>query len=618
MPERTANATCRRAATLSVRALVAVLAAAGAARAGDANTAAGAAPAGATVASLYGAKLDQAEATKAVDDDVALAWVIFEDARLREPASALRARLCEKAYDLGAKGRDGFVAAAEAMKLLAADSPADAEACWQKIDPLLRRGYGAARGVFGRIEAGEYLVISMLQRAVADAGAGRLNDAAILLRRAYPVARTVRSSDYVSILSMQKYLGSRMRFVRQSADLRARLKADPTDVKARTTLVRICTIELDDPAAAAGLLGAEIDEAARTYVPLAAKPVEQLSPDVCGELGHWYRAQSDGASSEGRIVAWGRAARYLDVFINSRQKAGIEKMQAQLALKEINGRLDTYKAHYPIRQMLGRLRADLLAHGRARNRLTPSFQLQMLSKRLSETNGGVKVAFRFRQDTTTSKIVSASVDGARALVSLDALAALAIGQLSINNCANLGGDVAALADMPLHELDLSDCPALTSLHGLEGMRLTRLTLNGCSSIRSLAPLRDTPLKQLDAMSCGALKSLEGLEGVPLTSLNLQGCSRLAGDLRPLADSKLTDLDLAGCPSLTSLAGIEKLPLKRLDITGCKALPAAEHERIKQVITLESLEADSKNVALAILRAIAEARAKQQAGGAGEP
>ena len=583
--------------------------------AGEADSAAE--TAAVTVESLYGAKLKQVESTPAIDDDAALAGVIFEDARLRDPRSPLRGPLCEKAYELGAKGKAGYAAAAEAMKLLADASPKRADECWQKTDLLLRRRYSSARGVFPRLEAGEHMVISMLQRAVQLAEGGQFSDASILLRRASPVARTIRSGDYAGILSMQKYLGSRMRFVRRSADLLARLKADPADADARAKLIRVYTIELDDPARAAGLLTAEIDEAARTYVPLAARPAAELSPDVCGELGQWYRGQTDGASSEGRMVAWGRAARYLEIFIASREKAGVAKMKAQLALEEIRQRLAMYKAHYPVREVLSPLRADLLAHGRARNRLTPSFQLQVLKKRLKETNGGAKTAFRFHLDPSTNKIVSARVRSDRSLISLDALAALQIGQLSIENCPKFRGDLAALAGMPLDDLDLSDCSSLRSLHGLEQMRLTRLTLNGCSSLCSLSPLRRTPLKQLSAMSCSALTSLDGLQDVPLTSLNLQGCSGLAGDLTPLRNSKLTRLDLADCRRL-ALKGIEDLPLKHVDVTGCDGLSAPEYERIKQVTTLESMKADSEDLALGILRAIVEARAKKQAEGAGGP
>ena len=106
--------------------------------------------------------------------------------------------------------------------------------------------------------------------------------------------------------------------------------------------------------------------------------------------------------------------------------------------------------------------------------------------------------------------------------------------------------------------------------------------------------------------------------MPLTSLNLQGCSGLAGDLTPLRNSKLTRLDLADCRRLASLKGIEDLPLKHVDVTGCDGLSAPEYERIKQVTTLESMKADSEDLALGILRAIVEARAKKQAEGAGGP
>jgi len=80
-----------------------------------------------------------------------------------------------------------------------------------------------------------------------------------------------------------------LREARERADgLAGGLAADPGQTEARLDLVRRLTLQLNEPAQAAKHCAADLPEAWRTYLPLAATPVADLSAAQCRELGRWY------------------------------------------------------------------------------------------------------------------------------------------------------------------------------------------------------------------------------------------------------------------------------------------------------------------------------------------
>jgi len=567
------------------------------------------------------------------------------------------AELCEKAYELGSKAPAGYDHAVAAMRLLAQRLPEKERACWEKRLQIAQRRYARATR-FARVEAGEHILILLIRRAEKAHRAGDYDEALLLLRKAFPVARAIRSPTGRDVLAMQKYLAGRSRFAGLARAVEARLKGRPDDRASRQTAIRLYLTELDLPQRAAALLTPDVDEATRTYLPLVARPVDQLDPNVCVELGSWYRSLAARASPDGKLLCAHRAARYCRHAAGKLAPGGIEWTRARLALQDLNAALAGVRNRYPFRPATSALRSDLLARGRARNRLPTDLQVELLQRDFARTNPKARIRVHFRPDTD-GEIHRVDLRGARGLVSLEFLAALPLTSLDLSECSDLRGDLSALAGMPLQNLTLSECAALKSLHGLEDAPLASLDLTGCSglenvealkgmplrslalspnpAIRGLSMVRDMPLtslrlvgfgglrdlrvlagtkvtslslaqcgvetfegveglkltrlsleechaiRRLDALKgqdgigslnlagCGQLESLAGLEGLPLKKLSLAGCRGLAGDLSVLERAQLTSLNLTNCSGLTSLKGIEKQPLEDLTLAGCSGL-----------------------------------------------
>ena len=114
--------------------------------------------------SLFGKDLRAVAATPGRDDDVALAGKILRGAPNAAPQPALLAVMCRAAYDLGARGLDGYGTAIGAMGLLAEHQPAAEKDCWEKIHVLLIRKFSRTQK-FDRLVAGEHLLAWRVDRA---------------------------------------------------------------------------------------------------------------------------------------------------------------------------------------------------------------------------------------------------------------------------------------------------------------------------------------------------------------------------------------------------------------------------------------------------------------------
>ena len=138
----------------------------------------------------------------------------------------------------------------------------------------------------------------------------------------------------------------------------------------------------------------------------------------------------------------------------------------------------------------------------------------------------------------------------------------------------------------LTDLDLSTCPALTTLY-CGNNALTKLSLNACTSI-TLVNCSDNALIELDLSSCSALTVLDCSENLlsgidlsrnpmlrSLTSYgNLMRSLDLSANLALAAlycqNNLLTELQVSGCAALKALT-CQNNALTELDLNGCDAL-----------------------------------------------
>jgi len=80
----------------------------------------------------------------------------------------------------------------------------------------------------------------------------------------------------------------------------------------------------------------------KTYLPLAAKEVEDLQPQACFELGQWYRELAKKASASAKTAMFQRARPYYDRFLAEAKEGTSDApslIQARLALQAIDAEL---------------------------------------------------------------------------------------------------------------------------------------------------------------------------------------------------------------------------------------------------------------------------------------
>jgi tetratricopeptide (TPR) repeat protein len=168
--------------------------------------------------------------------------------------------------------------------------------CLQKSAALYQKQYAAARGE-AKVKAGENVIAALSALAEAKAAAGDTDAAGLTLRQAIAVAAAIKSESRAALQAQLDGLASQQKIEKQIAALKAKLDADPKDAAARKELVRLCLVEMDNPAGAAKFLDESLDEATRKFVPGAAKPIEEAPELACTELGDWYKGLADQATT---------------------------------------------------------------------------------------------------------------------------------------------------------------------------------------------------------------------------------------------------------------------------------------------------------------------------------
>lgn len=301
---------------------------------------------------LFGAEEKEVSASKTTLDDALFAGKLLDAAKSTSDSPQLQILLRQKAYAFGLKHRGSYAKALAAVELLlaaCAENPAKRKH-WQEqkmrvLGLQYKYSYGKARKAAGRVYLG--VLIATAEGKVA---AGDTVGAVELYRKAFPIAAYLGPDWAKGIIAKRRALVRQMdvskRRRAQFNALRARLAKDPTDAKARETLILYYVVELDCPEEAAKIVNDTVPEALRTYVPLAAMPLGQVAEPVCLELGEWYERLAAKASPSGKAYALGRAMRYYQRFIDLHDKQDAILLKTKLAMERI-GKLDVTIASAP-------------------------------------------------------------------------------------------------------------------------------------------------------------------------------------------------------------------------------------------------------------------------------
>ena len=238
---------------------------------------------------------------------------------------------------------------------------------------VMRLRYRGVTGAATRKAAGNRLMAALVALADAKAAGGRAGEAVKLYREAIAVATFLRSSGKTDIAAKLKSAEARAVLDKKLATLQAAVAKAPDDAEARTKLIFFHLHELDDPAGAQKHLTEDIDEAIRTYIPLAAKPVKQIDRAVCMELGQWCHQQALRASAAGKRAVLIRAMKYYERYVAEAKKTGINEVRAKLAIKKIEKELGKFRRNVTIHWTIAD-DADVYLNGKPLREYEPDFR----------------------------------------------------------------------------------------------------------------------------------------------------------------------------------------------------------------------------------------------------
>jgi hypothetical protein len=288
----------------------------------------------ATFDSLFARDIEAVRATSDGRDDVDLAQHLLEAASGAADQPAFLLLICDAAYDLALARPEGYPTAVKVLTLLGQALPDRAETCRVRLLEVRQKQFEGARGEEKRTAA-EVLLDLVMAEAEAREAAATLGEAAALYRRAQGVAKASHSARQGEIERRVEALTLRMRTVARVADIKAMLEKDPDNTPAREGLVRLCVVDLDDPAAAAQYLEGCKDADLLKYVPAASHPLDSVPELACLELGEWYRSLAESVPPYVRAAMCARARAYLARFLSLHDAQDLDRTRGTVALAKV-------------------------------------------------------------------------------------------------------------------------------------------------------------------------------------------------------------------------------------------------------------------------------------------
>jgi len=274
----------------------------------------------------YAGQRQTVEKTPGLADDIALAADHLTDlVRYNRAPAALRLVLCEQAFALGMRHRNGYATAADAAEKLLQEHPELRE---EFLPKAIDAYYALYRAKKIKPAPAERLVELYVEQARSLAGEDQFDGASAALVKAHDVAVTLKLPRLDETLALRRYYQARRDLQKGSSDLK--LRGDTI-----LTIVR----ELDAPAEAGTLLVDELDQDLRTFVSLAAKPQKDVPEAACLGLGDWYLGLAEGASPRGKRICLKRAQGYLDRFFAAHRARDASGIKAELLLAQIDTQL---------------------------------------------------------------------------------------------------------------------------------------------------------------------------------------------------------------------------------------------------------------------------------------
>jgi hypothetical protein len=284
----------------------------------------------------YGQKYEECKKNPDPAAAVAFARKLVADAKQFRSLAAI---LYEKAYDLGSLHSDGYGIAIEAMERSVEVAPARSPDARENIAAIRKRQYDAVRGI-DRERAGEALIEAYLECQKAHAGTGDYAKAIAACKRASAVATSIRSSRKKEIEAIAARTQARQTAEKRIEELRSHLRDAPQDSAVRNELVRLLTVEADNPVTARNYVDESCAEDLRKHVPELAKGMDEIAESACLDTAGWCEVQAEKASVSGKTIMLGRALALYERFLNLHDAQDADRDRASIACNRIRETLD--------------------------------------------------------------------------------------------------------------------------------------------------------------------------------------------------------------------------------------------------------------------------------------
>ena len=249
-----------------------------------------------------------------------------------------------KAVEYGLKGitvPEARTSVQGAVALLGEAAPQRADE-WGAMDlDLLRRWFRVAKSRDEKETIAGQLIELQVSRGGDFMSKRKWAEAVDAYREAYSVASTLNLASK-NELARDLRLATHFLGVSQKVErYEASLKAKPDHAPTRTLLLDALVIGLDAPARAAGYLNDDVDQAYRTYVPLAAKEEGKVQGDICRELGDWYyKALAPKSAQLSKAAVLVRAKGYYQQYLDAHTTQDLAGAKVKMALSKIDKELE--------------------------------------------------------------------------------------------------------------------------------------------------------------------------------------------------------------------------------------------------------------------------------------
>jgi len=214
---------------------------------------------------------------------------------------------------------------------------------WLKMNlDLHRRLFRMTKSRDEKETVAEKLVELLVAKGRHRGSKGIWSEAAGAYREAYSVASALNldsKNEIARDLRMAThFMGVSQKVERYETTLK---KAKGDHVVTRASLLKALVIDLDDPARAAKYLTDDVDQAFRTYVPLASREAGELQTNVCRELGDWYyKALAPKAAQLSKAQMLVRARGYYQQFLDEHTAQDVAHLSAKMNISKIDKELD--------------------------------------------------------------------------------------------------------------------------------------------------------------------------------------------------------------------------------------------------------------------------------------